>query len=257
MTTGSLFASPPDQHLLLWVVGSTVCYALATLGLALGLRRTGPQSRLQALVRSPGGLFAGWFLWMIWLVGPGYAALVTGQLSPRLMGLSQIDLGAGLGFGTLFAVFALIVLLAAGLTYRRLRYTDSLGAPYPTPGIAISAGVRLIVEAGALQWHWAFYRSAIIVALAGAGLPDPLYWGSWLAVAWICLEGALSPLLWSDLRHSGKAEIRILRGVLLVATTVVYLMSRNFWLAWALHSLTTVLLEARLSAAPRAHAERP
>jgi hypothetical protein len=187
---------------------------------------------------------------MVWLVLPGYAALLMGLLSPRLMGLSQIDLGAGLGFGALYAVFSLAVLLAAGLTYRRLRHANSPGWFYPTVGFGVIAGVRLVVEAGGLQWHWAFYRSAIIAAMTGIGLSDPIYWGSWLAVAWICLEGALSPLLWRDLRHSGRAEIRILRGVLLVATTVIYLLSRNFWLAWALHGLTTVLLEARLNVGP-------
>ena len=68
------------------------------------------------------------------------------------------------------------------------------------------------------------------------GSGSPVYWGAWLAVGWICLEGALSPFLWRDLRTPGTAEIRMLRGVLLFATTVVYLLSRNFWLAWFLRS---------------------
>ena len=136
---------------------------------------------------------------------------------------------------------ALGVLLAAGLTYRRTRHT---GSPYASLGQAVGASVRLVLELGALQWHWAFYRSAIIAAAAGMGLCNPVYWGAWLAVGWICLEGALSPFLWRDLRTPGLAEIRMLRGVLLFATTVVYLLSRNFWLTWALHALTTVILEA-------------
>jgi hypothetical protein len=182
---------------------------------------------------------------MGWLIGPGYAALLLGDLSPRVMGLSQIDLGAGLGLGALFAVLSLAVLLSAGLTYRRTSYASQ---PYASLGSAIVVSVRLVLEAGALQWHWAFYRSAVIAALAAVGWRNPVYWGAWMAVGVICLEGALSPFLWRDLRTPGLAERRLLRGVLLVATTVVYLLSRNFWLAWALHGLTTLILEPRLTA---------
>ena len=127
---------------------------------------------------------------MIWLIGPGDVALLLGLISPRLMGLSQIDLGTGLGIGALFAALSLGVLLAAGLTYRRTRHS---GSPYASLGQAVGATVRLVLEAGSLQWHWAFYRSAIIVAAAGMGLNNPVYWGAWLAVGWICLEGTLVP----------------------------------------------------------------
>ena len=232
------------RNLLPWILASTACYGLATTLLALFWRHTSPRNRLFAIANSAGGAAVGWLVWMIWLIGPGYVALLLGLLSPRLMGLSQIDLGTGLGLGALFATLSLGVLLAAGLTYRRTRHT---GSPYFSPGHAVGASIRLILESGALQWHWAFYRSAIIAVAAGMRLSSPVYWGAWLAVGWICLEGALSPFLWRDLRTSSKAEIRMLRGVLLFATTVVYLLSRNFWLAWALHALVTVILEPRLS----------
>ena len=231
------------RELLPWVLASTAFYALATILLAMVWRHTSPQNRLFTLAHSGGGTAAAWLMWMIWLIGPGYVALLVGVLSPRLMGLSQIDLGTGLGLGALFATLSVGVLLAAGLTYRRTRYT---GSPYASLGQAVGTSVRLVLESGALQWHWAFYRSAIIAAAAGMGLSSPVYWGAWLAVGWICLEGALSPFLWRDLRTPGLAEIRMLRGVLLFATTVVYLLSRNFWLAWALHALIVVIVEPRL-----------
>jgi hypothetical protein len=232
------------RELLPWVLASTACYALATILLAVVWQHTSPRDRLFALAHSGGGTAVGWLVWMIWLIGPGYVALLVGVLSPRLMGLSQIDLGTGLGLGALFAALSVGVLLAAGLTYRRTRHT---GSPYASLGQAVGASVRLVLESGALQWHWAFYRSAIIAAAAGMGLSNPVYWGAWLAVGWICLEGALSPFLWRDLRTPGLAEVRMLRGVLLFATTVVYLLSRNFWLTWALHALATVILEPRLT----------
>ncbi len=236
------------RELLPWVLASTACYALATILLAMVWRHASPRNRLFALAHSRGGTATGWLVWMIWLLGPGYVALIMGLLSPRLMGLSQIDLGTGLGLGALFAALSVGVLLAAGLTYRRTRHT---GSPYASLGQAVGASVRLVLEAGALQWHWAFYRSAFIVAAAGMGLNNPAYWGAWLAVGWICLEGALSPFLWRDLRTPGLAEIRMLRGVLLFGTTVVYLLSRNFWLAWALHALIVVIVEPRLGSPVR------
>lgn len=234
------------HDLLPWILASTACYGLATTLLAVFRRHTSPQNRLATLANSTGGAATGWLVWVIWLIGPGYVALLLGLLSPRLMGLSQIDLGTGLGLGALFAALSVGVLLAAGLTYRRTRHT---GSPYASLGQAVGASVRLVLEAGSLQWHWAFYRSAIIVAVAGLGLNNPVYWGAWLAAGWICLEGALSPCLWHDLRTPGRAEIRMLRGVLLFATTVIYLLSRNFWLAWALHALIVVIVEPRLGGA--------
>lgn len=201
----------------------------------------------RALLASPGGAVISWLLRFLWLVLPGYAALLLGVLSPRLMGITQIDWGAPFGFGMLAALAALALLVAAVLTYRHAQPELPM---QPSLGVAVTASVRLLLEAGALQWHWAFYRSAVIDWAAAARLDNPTYWGTWLAVGLVCLEGALSPLLWRDLRIVGLAERRVLRGVLLVVTSVVYLLSRNFWLLWALHATANVLLEPRLSQPP-------
>ena len=97
MSTVSPASIALGRTLLPWVLASTACYALATILLATAWRHSGPQNRLFALADSAGGAAAGWLVWMIWLIGPGYAALLLGLLSPRLMGLSQIDLGLALG----------------------------------------------------------------------------------------------------------------------------------------------------------------
>ncbi len=80
------------------------------------------------------------------------------------------------------------------------------------------------------------------------GFAAPESWGVWLAAALIALQGALNPMLWCDLQTPGQAGKRLLRAVLLVASSVLYLLSRNFWLAWALHGVASVLLEPRLDA---------
>jgi hypothetical protein len=102
------------------------------------------------------------------------------------------------------------------------------------------------MEAGALQWQWAFYRSAMIEALTTAAAAAPVYWGTWLAVVVLAVQGALSPLLWHDLRTPARAERRVLRAALLATTSVLYLLSRNFWLAWALHGAASAILEPRI-----------
>lgn len=229
--------------LLPWVLGSMAFFALAAWGLWLALRGSGPGGRWTSLLASIPGQLALWLARLLWLILPGYAALLLGILSPRLMGLSQVELGWSLGRGLLFAAGALAVLLAAGLSYRRAYPTRP---PYLTLSHGITLTVVLVMEAGALQWQWAFYRSAMIEALAGAATPAPIYWGTWLAAALLAVQGALSPFLWHDLRRAGLAERRVLRAALLAATSLLYLLSRNFWLAWALHGAASAILEPRV-----------
>jgi hypothetical protein len=232
--------------LLPWILASIAWYALAANGLWLAARWSGADGRLSGLLWSRPGQLLLWLARVVWLVGPGYAALLLGMLSPRMMGLSQIELGWSLGRGLLFAAGALAVLLAAGLSYRRAHAT---AAPYLTLSHGIALTTLLVVEAGALQWQWAFYRSAMIDVLARAAAPAPVYWGTLLAAAVLCVQGALSAWLWHDLRTPGRAERRVLRAALLGATSVLYLLSRSFWLAWALHGTASAILEPRVTPA--------
>jgi len=230
--------------LLPWVLASMAWYALATVALWLALRHSGPKGRLSSLLGSIPGQLGLWLARLTWLIGPGYAALLLGILSPRLMGLSQVELGWGLGRGLLFAAGALAVLLAAGLSYRRAHPAQP---PYLTLSHGIALTVLLVMEAGALQWQWAFYRSAMIEALTTTTTSSaPVYWGTWLAVGVLVVQGALSPWLWHDLRRAGLAERRVLRAALLAGSSVLYLLSRNFWLAWALHGAASAILEPRV-----------
>jgi hypothetical protein len=219
---------------------------LAANALWLAVRRSGPQGRLSGWLRGRPGQLLLWLARVLWLVLPGYAALLLGLLSPRMMGLSQIELGWGLGRGLIFAAAALGVLLAAGLSYRR---AHPASPPYLTLSHGVALTALLVVEAGALQWQWAFYRSALIEALAAAPAPAPVYWGTWLAAGVLAVQGALNAWLWRDLRTPGLAERRVLRAALLGATSVLYLLSRSFWLAWALHAAAAAILEPRMTPA--------
>jgi hypothetical protein len=239
-----LHALADYSPLLLWVLGSIAWYALATTGLWLAMRPRGSEGRLNTLLGSTSGQLTLWLMRLLWLIGPGYAALLLGLLSPRLMGLSQVELGWSLGRGLLFTASALAVLLTAGLNYRR---SHPARPPYLTLSHGMALTVLLTMEAGALQWQWAFYRSALIEALTTAATPTPVYWGTWATVAVLAVQGALSPILWHDLRTPGLAERRVLRAALLVVTSVLYLLSRNFWLAWVLHGAASAILEPRVA----------
>jgi hypothetical protein len=232
-----------QQDLVPWLLASMAIGIASGWLLWLLPRVSGRADRgLTRALHSPGGGLLAWLLRLAWLIGPGYVTLLIGLLSPSLMGLTQIDWGAPFVLGLGFAALSLIVLLAAGLAYRRSFQHHPERRSLPG---AIDESVRLVLEAGGLQWHWAFYRCVAITFLQTTDVLEPTYWGTWLAVAIIALEGLLNPLLWRDLGRPGLAERRILRAILLIVTSVLYLISRNFWLAWAFHAASISVLEPR------------
>lgn len=228
-----------------WVLISLGSGILASWLLWIALRVDARRSgQLATFLCTPSGMALAKLARSTWLILPGYAAVLLGAASPRLMGLTQIDWTAPFGSGLTFSVLSIAILLLAGLAYRRAKRASEPPWPSLAAGIAGSAG--LLLEAGALQWHWAFYRSATIEAAALTGVPEPLYWGTWLGAGLILLEACMSPTVWRDMRLPGQAEPRMLQGVLLIASSVLFLLSRNFWLAWAMHSAVALTLEPRL-----------
>lgn len=231
-----------QSPLLSWVFISTAFYALGCGAGWLWLHRRELPSNWQRPGVLQGLALGEWLLTVLWLLLPGYLALLQGRLSPRLMGLSQIDRGWTLGLGLIFAVTALSVLLVAGISLRR----GGGSPPYRSLSHAAALSALLTVQAGALQWQWAFTRSVAIGWATVQGMTQPDYTGTWLAAGWLVLQGALNPWLWHDLRTPGQARVRILRALLLIVTSVLYLLSRNFWLAWLLHTAAITVLEPRL-----------
>lgn len=232
-----------QSTLLSWVFASTAFYVLGCNAGWLWLRVRGLPLPRQSAAWVQALALGEWLAVTLWLLLPAYVLLLQGRLSPRMMGLSQIDLGWTLGVGLIFAAAALSVLLAAGITLRR---GIPGSPPYRSFSHAAALSILLVVQAGALQWQWAFYRSAAIGWAGAQGMARPEYAGAWLAAGWLVVQGALNPWLWHDLRTPGQAEVRIVRAVLLAATTVLYLLSRNFWLAWLLHAAVIAVLEPRL-----------
>lgn len=229
---------------MLWVVLS-LAVGISGRGATWLLTSSKTGDRIAGFGLTGAGQTVAWLLRLVWLVAPGYAALLCGAVSPRLLGLSVLGQASGLAYGSGFAALAFGLLVAAGLVYRR---AAAARAPWVSQSAAITESTRIAIEAGARQWHWAFYRAALITALIAAGLnpEQATYWGVWVNVALVCLEGALNPFLWQDLRTPDQGGPRLLRTALLLATSVLYLITPTFWLAWGLHAATATILEPRL-----------
>jgi len=177
----------------LWLAGSFLFYVLVSNGSWL-LRRLRPVTRLRSW---PGGRWLALLSRWAYFVGPPYAALLLGVISPRWMGLSELDWVYSAGVGGAVAAVALGLLSLSWWSYRRAlpRRRQPQGVPLPRP-------LRWIMEAATLQIHWAFYRSAFIDQ---AWLGD-LYWGSWAGWALVCLEWSSNPWLRHGLRRPAQAE---------------------------------------------------
>jgi hypothetical protein len=78
--------------------------------------------------------------------------------------------------------------------------------------------------------------------LAGKLITDPLYWGAWIGIALAGLEWALNPLRRAGLRIDGERTAALRRASLAIATTGIFVLTRNFWLCLAAHLLVETLV---------------
>lgn len=157
-----------------------------------------------------------------WIFTP-YLGLLVGGLSPRLLGLSDIDwvAGLGLGVGLIFAIWLLLALVQATLHSE----------------VTASEGVRpvgqswleQIIWAGSQEFHWVFLRGAVWEMLLSLPTPPELpgYWAIWLA-SLLALPGIF-------VQHQHTAQ-RVIAGMLLITTAILFFYTRNFFLCWLLHA---------------------
>lgn len=184
-----------------------------------------------------------------WIVIP-YLGLLTGGVSPRLMGLTGINWFASFGVGLVLmgGILVLLVLVRSvtafsGATLRPARMPGTQTRANPTARTAAAIPVSLLAI-GAEEFHAAFLRSTLWeICLALPWLaPQAGYWAAWPALL-LALPEAM--------RYQTTFAQRLCKGVLLLTTTVLFLFTRNFWLSWLLHILGWMLL------APSAIADAP
>ena len=231
----------------LWLGGS-VLLAVLWANLAWFFRRPRAGATGDFVARLVAWRFSPWllqFLRLLYYVGIPFAALLWGHdaVVRRLLGLQQFELpfsgegqaGTGVAANWLdwaldlgWAVTAGIgtwVLLGLGWwAYRRALATA--GGLDRVSGVS-SSGWLLLREAAYHEAHWAFYRNAPILA-AGA------YWGVWIGLAVVALEAVLAPAWRRSLADPEHAPGRLMRAALAVVSSVLFLLTENLWLAFAL-----------------------
>ena len=166
-----------------------------------------------------------------WVFTP-YLGLLVGGLSPRLLGLSDIDwvAGLGLGVGLIFAIWLLLSLVRATLHREETAPDTTRRSARPI--------LNEIAWAGAQEFHWVFLRGAIWELLLSLPTQPELasYWAIWLASV-LAVPGIVV-----QYRQTSQ---RIIAGLLLITTAVLFFYTRNFFLCWLLHASVGLLINHR------------
>ncbi len=177
-----------------------------------------------------------------WIVIP-YLGLLTGGISPRLMGLTGINWFASFGVGLVLIGGVLVLLiLVRSVTAFSAAASPTGSAPINRSELrtanteqTVAALPVSLLTIGAEEFHWAFLRSALWEICLALPLlaPQAGYWAAWIAVL-LALPEAL--------RYQTTFAQRFCKCALLITTTVLFLFTRNFWLSWLLHGLGWAIL---------------
>jgi hypothetical protein len=231
-----------------WLLGSFLAIVVAANIAYLVVRRWTAEPRFRASPLAAVGWAA---LGLVYLLAP-FLALQRGVVSPYALGLTEIDWPATLSTGLVLAASVVIVTLFGWLMFRRTLPEGPRGDLFTRLVAALRGPVTAVLE----QWHWAFYRAgaaAVLVTISAADLPpavarfvtttqaDPLYWGAWLGTALVGLEWALNPFDRAALRIENERPAAIRRASLAIATTGVFVLTRNLWLCMAMHLIVETL----------------
>ena len=213
---------------LLWLAVYVALYTVVS-SLAWHLRQStrGDEGSLLSKVRSWrhwGAL--GRVVWFISAVGLPYAAVISGVIGPRDMGLLDIDwlpaIGRGIGWGT--ASFGLLVF--SWWRYTRTLDEDALAR---TRMSLISRGwAHRLAHSLANEALWAFYRGVSVPWLGQ-------YTGPYAALLLAIGVPCLSPWTRAGLRKVGRRAALLLDACQAIVSTTCYLLTSSFWICLAVH----------------------
>ncbi len=164
-----------------------------------------------------------------------YLALLTGGISPRLMGLTGIDwlVSFGFGVGLITAILGLLVLVRSTID---LPDQFSVAEQAERHGrTATTVSLAPFVNAGIDQFYWSFLRGALweTFQLVPTWSTPSGYWAIWLAALVAIPE---------ILRFQPSLPARLLKLLILLLTTILFIYTQNFWLCWLLHALILLLM---------------
>lgn len=203
---------------------------------------------------------AAWLIASLYLLLPPFYAWRCGALSPYLLGVAELDWIESLSIGGPFAGLVIALVVFGWLVYRR-------ALPPAAPAVGGEGRalpvLRAAIDAGLTQWRLAFLRAALIAWLAALPtFPDALpaallrqlqaqsfYWGSWLGLGLALIEAGLNPFVRDALQRptpvlqqQARPEA-LLRGLALaVATTGLFVLTRNFWLCLVCQTAVETLI---------------
>ncbi|MGB4802251.1 MAG: hypothetical protein WBV59_06325 [Anaerolineae bacterium] len=169
----------------------------------------------------------------VWFV-LSFLALQSGLVNLREMGLAELDWVQGFGQGLAAAGAFLLILLVAGWQWRHV----NAAAP---PGVR---HILLPLETAATQLLWALLWVGGARLLTAQGLDADMarVGGAWLGLALIVTIWLADPARRASMRLPAGAPREMTRLALALATTVVFILSGNLWLCWALHTAALLIL---------------
>ncbi|MFN3979155.1 MAG: hypothetical protein ACK4SA_02065 [Caldilinea sp.] len=177
-----------------------------------------------------------------WVMLP-YLALISGGVSPRLMGLLYIDwvVSLRIGVGLTMALIALALGMRAVATMAPADATKSDGQHSKQP--LWSATLIVVGLCGAEEFFWAFLRGASmeLLTVSQFSVDVPAYWAVWIAV----ILAAPTALL-----NTSGTYSRLVKATILFMSSIVFFYTRNFWLCWALHAAVWMLFRQPMQHQP-------
>lgn len=218
--------------LLAWVWASVGVYVLTTQALWL----------MRGSWRSPHRLWLVQVARLLYYLGIPYLALGGWPRQPYRGLLSLEDMGI-VGLGPAWPVTRWLEAVGLGLAWGSVALLFLLlawrTANRDAGGVWLAFSRRpwwmLLVDVLYLEVHWAFYRSAMAVAL-GQG-SSSLYAGVFLGLGLVYLEWSLNPFWRQGWRRDSQAGARWLRSALALIVALLFLFSRNLWVCLGVHLL--------------------
>ena len=228
-----------DTQLLpvIWVLASMVIAVLTTLAFS--------PARAANFRLTVGGRAAEQVGRLVYFVGLPYAALLARSLSPLDLGIAG-NSGSILGWSSVdwlnqlndTLIIGLLALIPIGLAARQMARG---GQPL---GVDVRSTGATLLDAAYVEIHWAFYRAAPYIIL------NDVYAATLIGLGLVCVE-LLVTLVRNGVGPQPEDRQSWLGQALLLATSAtVFILTRNVWLALALHlvfELAIKLWSARLA----------
>ena len=228
-----------------WAVGLAVFSVLFAMGWSW-LRKTQSDNQDRSALKRQG---VGRIVQIFYFVGIPYAAIVSGTLPPRLLGLKGVEYFALIDFQAGAAAaqiqYTIVLVLLEWFVDAGVSLAAGLAALVVLGGVWISLARVRVGETTVFQWsvldtiyhslHWAFYWAIFW------GLTGDLYLGVVLGTGFVILEWILIVQMHQE--WESQQQTLLVNIFILILTGAIFFYSPNLWLLWPIHLLMVVLIK--------------